>query len=129
MLVLAGIAVLILRLRAVLGTPDGEKPAARISNAPDDVRRDFSVVEGGLDSDITDHVADGTKAAKDLAAMKMAEPGFNVSEFLHGARGAYEMILMAFERGDLDQIRPFLSNDVYDSFAEVVAQREVRLGG
>ncbi len=126
LLVLAGIAVfLILRLRAVLGTRDGfEKPAARISNAPDDVRRDFSVVEGGIDSDITDHVSDGTKAAKDLAAMKMAEPGFSVSEFLHGARGAYEMVLMAFERGDLDQIRPFLSADVYNSFAEVVAERE-----
>ena len=62
--------------------------------------------------------------AKALAAMKLVEPEFGVGEFLQGARGAYEMILMAFERGDLEQIKPFLSEEVYDSFAEVVAERE-----
>ena len=44
--------------------------------------------------------------------MKQAEPSFTVGPFLQGARGAYEMILMAFEKGDLDSIRPFLSDDV-----------------
>lgn len=128
LLVLAGIAIfLILRLRAVLGTRDGfEKPTARPAEQRNDVRRDFEVIEGGVDKDITDHVEDGTQAAKDLAAMKMAEPGFNVSEFLHGARGAYEMILMAFERGEIEDIKPFLSDDVYESFAEVVADREAQ---
>lgn len=128
LLVLAGIAIfLILRLRSVLGTRDGfETPAARPTDSAAANRRDFEVIEGGVDSDITDHVEDGSKAAKDLAAMKMAEPGFNVSEFLHGARGAYEMILMAFERGDIDEIKPFLSEDVFESFAEVVAAREAQ---
>ena len=44
--------------------------------------------------------------------MKRVEPSFNVGEFLQGARGAYEMILMAFEHGDIDQVAPFLSEDV-----------------
>lgn len=128
LLVLAGIAIfLILRLRSVLGTRDGfETPAARPTDTAAANRRDFEVIEGGVDSDITDHVEDGSKAAKDLAAMKMAEPGFNVSEFLHGARGAYEMILMAFERGEIDDIKPFLSEDVFESFAEVVSAREAQ---
>jgi hypothetical protein len=47
-----------------------------------------------------------------------------VSPFLQGARGAYEMILMAFEKGELDRIRPFLSDDVEASFAEAIAARE-----
>jgi predicted lipid-binding transport protein (Tim44 family) len=34
------------------------------------------------------------------------------------------MILIAFERGDLDQIRPFLSDEIEASFAEAIAARE-----
>ena len=45
--------------------------------------------------------------AKALAAMKMAEPSFLRQRLsCQGARGAYEMILMAFEKGDLASIRP-----------------------
>ena len=127
LIVLAGIAIfLILRLRNVLGTREGfEKPAAPVAmdSAPR-ARRGLEVIDGGPDADITDHAADGTPAAKALAAMKSAEPSFNVTEFLRGARGAYEMILTAFDKGELDKILPFLSRDVYDSFVQVVEQRE-----
>ncbi|MCB1335281.1 MAG: Tim44 domain-containing protein [Roseivivax sp.] len=125
LLVLAGIAIfLILRLKSVLGTRDGfEKPPAPM---PVDKgrKRDFEVIEGGPDRDIVDHVAEGSAPAKALAEMKRAEPSFNVSEFLSGARGAYEMILMGFERGELANIKPFLSPEVYETFAGVVEHRE-----
>jgi predicted lipid-binding transport protein (Tim44 family) len=127
LLVLAGVAIfLILKLRSVLGTREGfEKPPLPIEEArARPVRRDFEVIEGGPDRDIVDHVADGSSAAKALAAMKAAEPAFSVSDFLAGARGAYEMILMAFEKGDLASIRPFLSDDVFATFSEVVEARE-----
>ncbi|MEL6685292.1 MAG: Tim44/TimA family putative adaptor protein, partial [Pseudomonadota bacterium] len=110
LLVLAGIAVfLILRLRGVLGTREGfEKPAVtRPEPAARVGKPDFDVIEGGPDLDITDHVEEGSASAKALASMKRVDPSFNVSEFLGGARGAYEMILMAFENGDLDEIVPF----------------------
>lgn len=128
LLVLAGIAVfLILRLRSVLGTREGfEKPPVTLADTRDDVRREFEVIEGGPDQDIVDHVEDGTQEAKDLAAMKMAEPGFSVNEFLRGAKGAYEMILMGFEAGDLDEIKDFLSDEVFETFEEVVAQRKAQ---
>ncbi|NCW70082.1 MAG: Tim44 domain-containing protein, partial [Marivivens sp.] len=58
------------------------------------------------------------------AAMKRVDPDFTVSEFLQGARGAYEMILMAFEKGDVASIRPFISEDIYDVFSDVIATRE-----
>jgi predicted lipid-binding transport protein (Tim44 family) len=56
--------------------------------------------------------------------MKRIEPSFGVSDFLGGARGAYEMIVMGYERGDLDDIQPFLSEEVYDSFVDGVSARE-----
>ncbi|MDF1854944.1 Tim44/TimA family putative adaptor protein [Pseudooceanicola sp.] len=126
LLVLAGIAVfLILRLRSVLGTREGfEKPPLPQPGAEPVRKRSFDVIEGGADRDIIDHVPEGSPAAKALEAMKRAEPSFNVSGFLTGARGAYEMILMNFERGELAAIKPFLATEVYDSFSEVVSMRE-----
>jgi predicted lipid-binding transport protein (Tim44 family) len=126
LLVLAGVAIfLILKLRSVLGTRDGfEKPPIPLDDVRPRVRRDFEVIEGGADRDIVDHVAEGSESARALAEMKKAEPSFAVGPFLQGARGAYEMILMAFEKGELDRIRPFLSDDVEASFAEAIAQRD-----
>ena len=127
LLVLAGVAIfLIFKLRSVLGTREGfEKPPVPLEDArARPTKRDFEVIQGGPDRDIVDHVPDGSAAAKSLAAMKLAEPSFSVSEFLTGARGAYEMILMAFEKGDLASIRPFLSDDVFATFTEVVEARE-----
>jgi len=126
LLVLAGIAIfLILRLKNVLGTRDGfeEPPTPRpLNDRPN--RAQFEVIEGGPDLDITDHVEEDSDAAKALANMKRIEPSFNVADFLAGARGAYEMIVMGYENGDLAEIQPFLSEEIYESFVDGVAARE-----
>ena len=127
LLVLAGIAVfLILRLRSVLGTREGfEKPQAPRGEATGPApERKFEVIEGGPDPDITDHVPENSPAATALGQMKQVEPSFSVNEFLGGARGAYEMIVMGFERGELDALEPYLAEDVFQTFVDVVAQRE-----
>ena len=128
LLVLAGIAIfLILRLKSVLGTRDGfEGPPRRGASEPakSDRRQEFEVIEGGPDHDITDHVPEDSEAAAALADMKRIEPSFTVTDFLQGARGAYEWILMAFENGNLDQVAPFLAEDVYEAFAQVVDSRQ-----
>ncbi len=126
LLVLAGIAVfLILRLRSVLGSREGfEKPPVPVADQSRRRRSDFEVIEGGPDRDIIDHVDEDSEAAKALAEMKRVDPEFGVGDFLQGARGAYEMILMAFETGDIAEVKPFLSEDVYEAFADVVAARE-----
>lgn len=126
LLVLAGIAVfLILKLRSVLGTRDGfEKPPVPMETTVErPVSRNFEVIEGGPDRDITDHVPEGSPAAKALTEMKQVDPSFGVSGFLQGARGAYEMILMAFERGDISQVRAFLAPEVAESFDAAIAAR------
>ena len=126
LLVLAAIAIfLILRLRSVLGTRDGfEEPRAgqRQSSASQPT---LEVIDGGADADIADNVDPDSPSADALREMKSVEPDFSVSEFIGGARGAYEMILMAFENGSLSDIRGFLADDVHDAFASVVdARRE-----
>ncbi len=129
LLVLAGVAIfLILRLRNVLGTREGfEKPPLPMpgrASSRDTNRHDFEVIEGGPDHDITDHVDSGSDAASALAEMKRADRDFTVKSFLEGARGAYEMILMGFEKGNIADIAPYLAADVRDSFAGVIAERE-----
>lgn len=126
LLVLAGIAVfLILKLRSALGTRDGyERPPEPAPGQAPAQRAGFEVIQGGEDHDITDHAPAESESAVALAGMKRAEPSFNVSEFLGGARGAYEMIIMGFENGELDDLVPFLSRDVFESFDEVVQLRE-----
>ena len=126
LLVLAGIAVfLILRLKNVLGTRDGFEPGPSQSPMPDRrPSREFEVIEGGPHLDITDHVEEGADAAEALGRMTRSKPHFSVTEFLGGARSAYEMIVMGYENGALNDIQPFLAEDIYDSFVEGVAARE-----
>ena len=125
LLVLAGVAVfLILKLKNVLGTRDGfEGPVQAPDTGVAKSKSKLEVIDGGPDHDIIDNVDEGSDLAKTLSAMKRLEPSFSVTEFLQGARGAYEMILIGFERGDLAGIKPFLANDVYETFAEVVEDR------
>ena len=125
LLALAGIAVyLVLKLRGVLGTREGhEGPRTDMSN-PVGGRPKFEVIEGGPDEDITDHVAEDSDSARALLGMKVADSSFSVTEFLQGSKGAYEMILMAFENGDLASVQSFLSEDVYEAFASVIETRK-----
>ena len=127
LLVLAGIAVfLIIKLRSVLGTREGfEKPPLPVDEAASrPVLRSVDATDPTEDRDITDHAPDGSPAALALARMKQVEPSFAVGTFLQGARGAYEMILMAFERGDISGVRAFLTPEVAESFDEAIAARK-----
>ncbi len=129
-IILAGIALfLILRLRNVLGTREGfEKPQEMTPPAPTRRRdRPFDVIEGGsADPDIADVTDPESATGKALAEMKRVDRDFNVAEFSHGARAAYEMIVMGYESGDLESLRQYLSPEVYDSFAVAVEARKAK---
>src|SRR5690606_18288556 len=43
-----------------------------------------------------------------------------------GAKQAYEMILTGFERGEIEEIRPFLALPVAEAFDAVIADRNAR---
>jgi predicted lipid-binding transport protein (Tim44 family) len=130
LLILAAVALFLLfRLRGVLGTKTGlEEQQGRPVRRPEPARpiRPAAPVadEDEIDPDSLT-VADGDAAVgAALAAMRRAEPGFLPTEFIQGARQAFEMILMAFETGDLDTLKRFLAPDVYASFREVIDARK-----
>ena len=129
-IILAGIALfLILRLRNVLGTRQGyEKPQGAPTTIP--ARRSdrpFDVIEGGsVDPDIADVTDPDGPTGQALAAMKKVDRDFTVADFAHGARAAYEMIVMAYENGDLETLRQHLSPEVFAPFAEAIEARQAK---
>lgn len=126
-IILAAIALfLVLRLRSVLGTREGYEKPPEVSGPAQSGRRDraFEVIEGGgTDPDIADFIDPESEAGRALVAMKRVDPEFSVAEFTHGARQAYEMIVMAYENGDLETLEQFLSPEVFQPFAEAIGAR------
>ena len=66
----------------------------------------------------------GTPLAQGLDAIVAQDSSFDPKHFLSGARGAYEMIVLAFANGDRRALRDLLSSDVYESFETVIKDRE-----
>jgi predicted lipid-binding transport protein (Tim44 family) len=128
-IILAAIALfLILRLRNVLGTREGyEKPQEMTGPARPRRERSFEVIEGGsADPDIADFIEPDTAAGQALAAMKRVDPNFSVADFAHGSRAAYEMLVMAYENGDLDLLRQYLAPEVFQSFEAAIEARRAK---
>lgn len=53
-----------------------------------------------------------------------ADPTFDITAFLEGAKGAYEMTLEAFWSGDRETLRALCDDDVYASFVGAIDARE-----
>ena len=120
---------MILKLRGVLGTREGfEAPLKKPEDAPQDATKSspksLQVVQAEIDEDITNHVPADSPAARALQSMKQMDGRFSVTEFLTGARMAYEWIVVAFESDDLDVLKTHLSDSVYKDFAAVIKQRQ-----
>jgi predicted lipid-binding transport protein (Tim44 family) len=134
LIILAAIALFLLfRLRSVLGTKTGfeEQQHQRSAPAPQPAPHPAPMAEpvaeeGAIDADSAKAAEGDVRVAEALSAMRRAEPGFSPTEFMQGARGAFEMILMAFEQGDEDTLRRFLADDVYEGFAGVIEDRRAQ---
>ncbi|XIA65677.1 Tim44/TimA family putative adaptor protein [Bradyrhizobium sp. TZ2] len=66
----------------------------------------------------------GTPLAAGLDAIAAQDSSFDPRHFLSGARGAYEMIVLAFANGDRRALKDLLSTEVYESFEAVIKDRE-----
>jgi predicted lipid-binding transport protein (Tim44 family) len=134
-----------LRLRNVLGTRTGsERPpfdrAARnvVQGAPDhgvvplpgtliDQAPLAPTAEVMPPSDRWKGLAEpGTALARGFDAIAAQDGAFDPRHFLSGARSAYEMIVLAFANGDRRALKDLLSPEVYDSFDNVIREREKR---
>jgi predicted lipid-binding transport protein (Tim44 family) len=61
-----------------------------------------------------------------LVQIMAADQTFDPAEFVQGARGAYEMIVMAFAQGDKRMLKDLLSKDVFEGFEGAINDREGR---
>lgn len=59
-----------------------------------------------------------------VAAIKRADPRFDLDNFLQGARAAFAMIVEAFAKGDKAALRPLLADEVFAQFAGAIDARE-----
>lgn len=128
LVLLAAIAVFVLvRLKNVLGTRTGFEDPTRDHQPEQRGKPELVVVDDAPRPDPAPEVEEiqgvDSESAAALRRMAAAEPGFSHTEFLSGARSAYEWILMAYENGDKDSLRPLLAEEVYDSFAAAIDAR------
>ncbi len=61
------------------------------------------------------------RGVRDIAS---ADRSFDLSQFIEGAKGAYEMVLEAFWEGDKDTLRDLCDDDVFDGFVAAIDARE-----
>jgi len=61
-----------------------------------------------------------------MSKVKEIDPSFNEEDFLTGAKEAFKMIVSAFNRGRLDEIKNYISHDIWQSFDSVVSERKAK---
>jgi predicted lipid-binding transport protein (Tim44 family) len=133
--------VIFLRLRSVLGRRTGnERPPYDPfqPRKPAPVSRDGKVIElpqrnqspplaaPAVPEGAVMAAAGTATNGEGLAALAAADRSFNASQFLNGARTAYEMIVTAFADGDRKSLKQLLSAEVYDGFVQAISGREAR---
>jgi predicted lipid-binding transport protein (Tim44 family) len=145
-LVFLGLAVfVIIKLRSVLGTRTGfERPPEVIQREMEERQKPPAIPENvvpfpnGAKPPMPEQpemtqadrwkgiAAAGTPLANGLDAIMQADPSFDAPGFVGGAKGAYEMIVQAYSKGDRKTLKTFLAKDVLDGFTGAITDRESR---
>ena len=122
LLILAGVTAFILfRLFSVMGTRTGHEQRHDLEGLARKQSADARVDDEG---DLHRDDAAPKPVSTNARVLRDADPQFDESDYLRGARAAYEMIVEAFASGDLRSIRAYLSDSVYGAFKQAVVERE-----
>jgi predicted lipid-binding transport protein (Tim44 family) len=117
LIIFAGLAAIVLyQLYSVLGR--------RVGRQPEDTPAAEATQATVRAPDRAPEPYDDGIALTGLAAVKAKDPSFDVTRFLQGAKGAYEMTVKAFAAGDRGTLRNLLGPGVMASFDTAIAQRE-----
>lgn len=115
LVILAALAAVVLyQLYAVLGR--------RVGRQPEDAELERKSTPLAAPTD--DAVTAPDIALTGLAALRARDSTFDASNFLEGARSAYEMIVRAFAERDRETLQGLLSPKVLEGFETVMAERE-----
>lgn len=111
-LIFAVLAVfLIFRLRSILGRRDGFEE--------DPNKKAAAAFKSQTKADMNNELPSG----EGIDAIVAADSGFSKQAFLDGAEQVYEMILTAFARGNMEELRPFLGYEMAGSFSDAINER------
>lgn len=117
------------RLRAMLGkqtgfdpreawkqaTRDGQ-PQEKVIQIPDRI----SKAQKQEEDSILEKLKSNTSVSDGLKAIKQADPQFSPTEFIAGAKMAFEWVVLAFSKGDRDKLRMLLSDERYKEFTREI---------
>ena len=124
--ILAMVALFLgLRLYAVLGKRTGHEPV--LPNPAEERLKTPLTVPRAVDSvpetrDLPPRAIE-TGAQQGLRALIAADPSFDATGFIEGAKSAYRMILEAFWKGDEDTLSWLTEDNVRVAFAESIKAR------
>jgi predicted lipid-binding transport protein (Tim44 family) len=126
--ILALVALFIgLRLYSVLGERTGhEQPILKPADPEAETRLEPrhtarpSATPAAADPDDLAYLP---TAGPGVRALLAADPSFDVARFLEGSKSAYRLILEAFWKSDLEAMRPYVDNHVFETFSGAVEQR------
>lgn len=123
---------ILLRLRSVMGTrseddPNGfTKPMASARQQAETIIQldEKSLKNKPQEEDPYIAALKDNTVAEPLEQIKSRDPLFSATEFLMGARMAYEMVFDAFAKGDKQTLKMLLSDSIYQEFLGEIAARE-----
>jgi predicted lipid-binding transport protein (Tim44 family) len=124
--------VILFRLYTVLGRRTGNErePQERFrrigGGAPTAPGDSVAALPDRTAATIGHETAPADAAAQGLTAIGLADRSFEANHFVDGARQAYQLIVVAFAKGDRATLRPLLNDEVYSAFDEVIRGREER---
>jgi len=125
---------ILLRLRGVLGDKIGNdkpsyfnKPAQTTGDRKETIiQLDDKSLKTKLRQESDPYMLtvkdDGVASA--IALIKTKDPEFSATDFLEGAKGAFEMVFDAFSREDKDTLKFLLSTRVYQEFGEALNEAQ-----
>lgn len=134
-------AVLVYRLRSVLGKRTGHEPPPGqrepFPPSPSEAARDNIVTlperqrteeRAGARDDVVEAPATGTAGDVHggLARIKAADPSFDPDGFLEGAGSAFEAVVAAYAQGDSKTLRALLNKEMFESFMAAIEERRSR---
>jgi predicted lipid-binding transport protein (Tim44 family) len=111
----------VVQLWRVLGRRTGLERPPQVPSSPAMPRATAPVLPFRRASPAPLHPEAGVAAG--LQAIQAADPGFSADPFLEGARHAFELIVKSYAAGDTATLRPLVSDEVYDTFAETIRER------
>ena len=127
------VAFIVARLYSVFGS-NGENKNIRVvfKSLDKDLDKDLEkklvenitqVVQEGKDIDSLATVVN-IESLSDKEKALASVPGFNKANFLRSACRVFEMILQAFNSGNIENIKGLVSKKIWDAFSSVLAERK-----